>query len=291
MRWRNAIVGLLCGGGLLLPAHAEPAARPGAIEAIPFGQLSDRTLGEAGRRALAIVPEQWNHAETEHFVIHFQNTFIATPVALEAEFYFRFITADLDVKPPEGEGKSHLYLFEDAAQWAAFVRDVELEEWTGAVNIGGELFVPRNPKIRFKGHALGHEVSHLLVNRYLGRHLPLWLGEGYAEDVGLRGYIAFNRARGYGARPWSAALENPLPLRELTALQSYPAGGEIGRFYLQSYKLVRFLNPFGQQERFRKLLRECAGGTPFESALSRAYGTRWSSLSDLEEDFQKELAR
>jgi len=279
--------------GVLFPAslHAEPSSRPGAIEAIPFEQLSDRALGAAGQRALAIVPEQWNHAETDHFVIHFQSSFIATPVAVEAEFYYRFITNDLGVKPPEGGSKNHIYLFEDVNQWAAFVRTVELEEWTGAVKIEHELFVPRNPKIRFKGHALGHEVAHLLVHRYLGTHLPLWLEEGYAEDVGLRAHIAFHRARGYGARPWSAALENPMPLSELTTLQAYPATEEIGRFYLQSYRLVRMLNRFGEEERFRKLLKQCAEGTPFERALSDAYGSRWSSLRDLEEDFKKELAR
>ena len=35
--------------------------------------------------------------------------------------------------------------------------------------------------MKWKGNTLGHEVTHLVVDRFFGAGVPLWLNEGYAE--------------------------------------------------------------------------------------------------------------
>ncbi|HWL54221.1 MAG TPA: hypothetical protein VNQ90_17405 [Chthoniobacteraceae bacterium] len=283
-------VGLLTGGG---KAAGDGGDRLRPLKEIAFSDLSDRTIAEAGRQALAMRPEAWKHAETEHFVLHFRERSVAAPVAVEAEFYYRILLSDLKLSPTPSDGKSHIYLFDDPREWSLFASDASLEVWTGAAKIGGELFVPRDSARRFKGHELGHEIAHLIVRRHLGEHLPLWLEEGYAEEVATRGYAAFYRARGYRAKPRAGALPAPpVPLAELTARTGYPADtAEAHLFYRQAHRLAWFLNAFGDEAHFRQLLTLCAKGEPFESALRRAYGSRWASLDALEVDFLAELAR
>lgn len=285
-----AAIALFCGGA---DATGQGGDRLRPLKEVPFSHLSDRTIAAAGERALAIRPEAWLHTETEHFVLHFRHRSIAAPVAVEAEFYYRILLSDLRLTPSAFEGKNHLFLFDDLSEWATFARDVSLEAWTGAAKIGGELFVPRDPGRRFKGHALGHEIAHLIVRRHLGESLPLWLEEGYAEDLSLRGYAAFHRARGYQAKPRSGTLPAPpLPLADLTTRTGYPSDPqEALLFYRQARRLTGFLNQFGDETRFLRLLTLCAKGEAFEDALRRAYDSRWATLDALEIDFLADLAR
>lgn len=252
----------------------------------------DANLSAHGRRALAIAPESWIRDETEHFVLHFAHGFIGGPVAVEAEFYYRVITAELEIDPAKSPSKqkSHIYIFETAEGWREFIQSASLEEWTGAVSIGNDLFLPRFPEFKFKGNALGHEVAHLLVRRHLGNALPLWLSEGYAEDVSVRAYAAFFRARGYRAKPRTLMVANPMPLAELTQYTVYPAASRVIDFYRQSRQLTRFLQGETTKPQFAKFLRLMAGGEPLESALRTVYGARWLGLAGLERDFQKKYA-
>ncbi len=42
-----------------------------SLSEIEFSQLSQRDPNPLGEKALAIHPEQWKHAETDHFIYHF----------------------------------------------------------------------------------------------------------------------------------------------------------------------------------------------------------------------------
>ncbi len=275
-----------------LVAFSLLTAPVSGLEIVAFEALSDRSLGLAGRALLTYGGGEWQHAETEHFVLHFSTVAVARPVAVEAEFYYRVIMADLEVKAPPDAGKNHLYLFESAEAWKLFAQHLELEEWTGAAKIGNELFVPRLTTGRIKQHALGHEIAHLLVARFIGGRLPLWLSEGYAEDVSLRAHAAFYRARGYRAVPRTLPLEGYIPLERLTSFTHYPADPqEVLTFYRQTRRLTAFLNRFGDRKPFLDFLRRCSTGEALEPALRAAYRTRWHSLRDLEEAFRAELAR
>ena len=275
------------------PAPALPEETY-TVRIVPFDQLSDKNITVDGRRALAILPSEWKHTETEHFVIHFFHTFIAAPVSVEAEFYYRYITADLDASRPThapagGGGKVHLYLFESQEDWGAFRKTAWLEAWTGAVNIDGALFVPRYPEFKWKGNALGHEIAHLLVSRFVGTRLPLWLNEGYAEDVSSRGYAAYYRARGYKAHPKESMPPSYMPLARLTACAAYPPEAEIKTFYGESRALTAFLNANENKARFLKMFTAMAQGAPFSVAWKETYGSRWASLDAMETEFKKSL--
>ena len=274
-------------------AAAAPvfAQSPATIPIVPFERLSDTQITVDGRRSLAIRPSEWSHAETEHFILHFFHTFIAAPVSVEAEFYYRYIFADLEASTTYagGTGKTHIYLFESRDDWDAFRKTAFLESWTGAVHIDGALFVPRYPEFKWKGNALGHEIAHLMVHRFVGTRLPLWLSEGYAEDVSSRGYSAFHRARGYLSHPREAIPPGFMPLARLTTLPAYPADEEIKTFYRESRALTAFLSGEGNKARFLKMFTAMAQGAPFSLAWNDAYGSHWPSLGAMELEFKKYL--
>ena len=88
-----------------------------SLPEIEFSQLSQRDPNPLGEKALAIHPEQWKHAETEHFIYHFVHSYVATPVSVEAEFHYRVIAKELEREQPAGDIKSHIYIFERPEEW------------------------------------------------------------------------------------------------------------------------------------------------------------------------------
>lgn len=267
--------------------HSSFAA-DGALAEVPFQQLSSRELQPLGRAALAIRPGEWKHAETPNFIIHFFQSFAAAPVAVEAEFYYRVIAKELEKDTTQWERKSHIFVFETADDWAQFQRNGALDPWTGGVHSRGELFIRRDPQFRFKGNTLGHEVAHLVVDRFYGSNVPLWLNEGYAEYVSMRCYAAFQRARNYRARPLSSAVDgaNFIRLAELTNAVAYPVEVErVHAFYSESERLTRFLSAAGKPG-FATMFDALAKGARFETALAKGFGGRFPSLDALEREFK-----
>src|SRR5947209_8113222 len=80
-----------------------------SLPEIEFSQLSQRDPNPLGEKALAIHPEQWKHAETDHYIYHFVHSYVATPVSVEAEFHYRVIAKELERDQPSGDVKSHIY--------------------------------------------------------------------------------------------------------------------------------------------------------------------------------------
>ena len=179
----------------------EPADT--TLREVPLQALSDRNFTPLAQAALTIRPTEWKHAETANFVYHYFHSFIAAPVAVEAEFYYRVISKDLEKDTTQWERKGHVFIFETDEDWAAFQKKGALDPWTGGIHSGGSLFLKRDPQMKFKGNTLGHEITHLVLDRFFGSGIPLWLNEGYAEYASTICYAAFNRARGYSARPLS----------------------------------------------------------------------------------------
>lgn len=259
---------------------------------ILLASLSAQGSGEAtvhGQRALALTTQEWSQQETDHFVIYYAKDVSYRQVAVEAEFYFRFIADELGVEVRPGDGRYHIFIFENAEGWVAFSQGAKLEIWTGAVSIGRELFVPRFPEYRFKGHALAHELVHLVVNQYLPGRLPLWLSEGYAEEAALRAHGAFLRRRGYRFRPYTQAVGTPFSLEELMSFTDYPESSRVIDFYRQTRQLTAFLYHQGGRERFVKALRTIADGESFEGVLATIYPREWPSLALLEEAFAAKM--
>ena len=282
----NAITALL----LTVAASAEALATGGGggLVEVPFAKLGDRNLMPLGQAALALKANEWKHAESPNFVYHYFHSFIAAPVAAEAEFHYRVIARELEKDTTQWERKCHIFIFETPAEWAEFQSKASLDPWTGGIHAGGELFIQRNPELRWKGDTLAHEIAHLVVHRFFGNGVPLWLNEGYAEYAASRSHAAFHRARGFRARPNSRAVDPSqfLPLQELTSAATYPRDTKrVSTFYHESERLVRFLSATDKRG-FGHFFAALAQGNRLESALSKGFSNRFTSLESLERDFK-----
>src|SRR6187549_732689 len=96
---------------IALPGSAAQAG----IDALPqveFSQLSQRDSTPLGTQALGLHADEWKHGETEHFIYHYQKSFVATAVSVEAEFHFRVILKELGREAGAIREKAHIYIFE-----------------------------------------------------------------------------------------------------------------------------------------------------------------------------------
>ena len=271
----------------LLIGHSS-FSQDGALRELPFAQLSDRTLGALGQAALGIRASEWKHGETKNFAYHFFSGFIAGPVSVEAEFYYSVVSKELEKDTAQWERKSHIFIFEKPDDWAVFQQKGALDPWTGGLHCQGELFIVRDPAVKWKGSTLGHEVTHLVVHRFFGNGVPLWLNEGYAEYASSRNYAAFYRARGYSAKPRSRTLPPGqfIALSQLTSLTTYPQDVlQVSTFYAESEKLARYLSGVDKRG-FGVFFDALSKGNRFDSALGKGFGSRFSSPDALETEFK-----
>ncbi|HET9857443.1 MAG TPA: hypothetical protein VFP99_06375, partial [Chthoniobacterales bacterium] len=258
-----------------------------SLSEVEFSQLSQRDPNPLGEKALAIHPEQWKHAETEHFIYHFVHSYVATPVSVEAEFHYRVIAKQLEREQPAGDIKSHIYIFERPEEWQDFQAFGKLEPWTGGIHSAGSLFVQRNPAYKFSNNLLGHEIVHLVLHRFYTDGIPCWLDEGFAQFVSKDAHASYERARGFAAKPHSEAipLQDLIPLSILTAF-THPPSDRVRIFYDESERLVRFLVATDKPS-FLSLLDALARHQPLETALPRLYFGKFSSVATLEERFRE----
>lgn len=128
-----------------------------------------------------------------------------------------------------------------------------------------------------------HELSHIaLYDAVLGQHVPRWFNEGLAIHASKES--RFLRIRTL----WDATLSKKIiPLAELD--QSFPNERyEVSIAYAQSADFVRFLLRDADRARFESLIERVRTGTPFERALTDAYGT---DLRKLEFQWLEEIAK
>ena len=257
-----------------------------SLPEIEFSQLSQRDPNPLGEKALAIHPEQWKHAETDHFIYHFVDSYVATPVSVEAEFHYRVIAKELERDQPAGDVKSHIYIFERPEEWQQFQVFGNLEPWSGGIHSAGSLFVQRNPAYKFSNNLLGHEIVHLVLHRFYADGIPCWLNEGFAQFISKDAHASYQRARGYVSKPHSDAIapQDLIPLSVLTAA-THPFSDRVHIFYDESERLVRFLAATDKPA-FLALLDALARHQPFESALPRSYPGKFANTASLEEKFR-----
>jgi hypothetical protein len=258
-----------------------------SLPEIEFSQLSQRDPNPLGEKALAIHPEQWKHAETDHFIYHFVHSYVATPVSVEAEFHYRVIAKELEREQPAGDIKSHIYIFERPEDWQQFQVFGKLEPWSGGIHSQGSLFVQRNPAYKFSNNLLGHEIVHLVLHRFYTDGIPCWLDEGFAQFISKDAHASYERARGFAAKPHSdaIALQDLIPLNILTAA-THPPSDRVHIFYDESERLVRFLAATDKPS-FLSLLDALARHQPLETVLPRLYSGRFASVAALEERFRE----
>jgi hypothetical protein len=265
----------------------SPSPGLNSLPEVEFSRLSQRDPNPLGTKALAINPSQWKHGETEHFIYHFVDSFVVTPISSEAEFHYRVVAKELRREPPAGGIKSHLYIFQNPADWQQFQSAGKLEPWTGGIQSQGSLFILRNPNRRFSSNVLGHEIAHLMIHRYYPDGIPLWLNEGFAQFVSKGAQASYLRARNYNAKPLSQAVaaEKWIPLGTLTTM-TYPPSDQVETFYDESEKLVRFL-ALTDKASFLTFLDAVGRHQPFETALLQSFGTKFLTTAALEEKFRE----
>ncbi len=140
---------------------------------------------------------------------------------------------------------------------------------------------PRTAEATDLGEVLRHELAHVaLFDATQGRHVPLWFNEGFA--VQASGESSFQRMRTL----WDATLSKSiLPLAELD--KSFPdENQQVSIAYAESADFVRYLLRDADRARFGSLIERVRKGTPFDRALSDAYG---DSTRILEYQWREEL--
>ncbi|MEY2488242.1 MAG: Peptidase superfamily [Verrucomicrobiota bacterium] len=279
----------------ILPAAlAQSSATTTGLNALPeveFSRLSQRDPNPLGEKALGLHPEQWKHGETDHFIYHFVDSYVVTPISVEAEFHYRVVAKELQREQPPGDTKSHIYVFERPADWQQFQTAGRLEKWSGGIHSQGSLFILRGPGHKFSGNTLGHEIAHLILHRFYSDGIPCWLDEGFAQYVSKGAHASYKRARGYIAKPHSQAIamQDLIPLTALVAM-TQPPSDHVETFYDESERLVRFLASTDKPN-FLTLLDALARHQPFEAALLRVYAGKFTSVSALEEKFRDYAAK
>jgi hypothetical protein len=199
------LIWLIISAEPLIAGDATSIVGLNSLPEVEFSSLSQRDPNPHGEKALAIHPEKWKHGETDHFIYHFVNSYVITPISVEAEFHYRVVTKELQRELP-GDIKSHIYVFERPADWQQFQSVGRLEKWTGGIQSQGSLFLLRDPANKFSNNTLGHEIAHLILHRFYSDGIPLWLNEGFAQYVSKGAHASYQRARGYVAKPHSQAI-------------------------------------------------------------------------------------
>lgn len=262
-----------------------------ALTEVEFSALSQRDPNPLSEKALAINPEQWKHAETEHFIYHFVHSYVATPVSVEAEFHYRVIAKELEREQPAGDTKSHIYIFERPEDWNEFKAFGKLEPWSGGIHSAGSLFIQRDPAYKFSDNRLGHEIVHLFLHRFYTDSIPRWLDEGVAQFISKDAHASYERARRYIAKPHSESIapQDFIPVPELVTM-NYPSADRVKIFYDESERLVRFLAATDKPA-FLGLLDAVARHQPFETALGRFYAGKFPSTAALDQQFREYAAK
>jgi hypothetical protein len=261
---------------------------------LPSAALTDLDESRINRASLpplaavAIGNKAWKHAETTNFIYHFTDRPSAESVATEAEFFYRVIARELERDTTQWENKAHIFLFPSDVEWRAFQAVGQLDPRSGGIHSAGALFLKRQGPAVMNDETLAHEIAHLVVGRFFGAGIPLWLHEGFAENSAIRCRSAFFRARGYDARPRfrTVSAEYYLPVGELTGLARYPTETEkFLAFYDESEKLVRYLMSIDRKS-FATFMEGMSKGNRFETALTKAYPAKFSNLDAFEREFK-----
>ncbi len=271
---------------LLLPAvgssaehleASELAPRPPrnvAVEKLDWEELSDTNISKFGKVALAVDRDQWNHAETDNFVLHFRRITEARKVARELEFVLWFAAKKLHASPDDYQRKSHAYIFEDEQEWKQFVTETGLPEWSNSVAVGDDLFLNvryAGSSRRFDSNTLAHEATHAAVARiFQGQRWPLWLNEGFAEFMAAAGVAERkNHTLGRYLQPLPNAV---FSLEQLQNSEFYPTSHTaISQFYQSSERVVRFMMLELPEERFRRFVDSLISNGQMEAAVMEVY--------------------
>jgi len=243
-------------------------------------------LSPMGQRLLADTKFKWLHAHTTHFVIHYERKIFAAKVARQAEFFYTFIAQDLKSASDRVTGRSHIFIFRDEKDWKHFITEYEVSiEWAFSMVNGMVMYLQQADSSGGSSAILGHEMTHLVFNRFYPGRIPVWLNEGTAEWYGEFAYSAFKGIK-KSKRQVFRQINKIYPVDTLLTMSAYPEDPtEVHSFYQTSKFLVGFLQLSFPPDKFEPFLSEMANGGEIVSALQKHYAI--SSLEEFDTSFKK----
>lgn len=248
----------------------------------------DRTnLMDQGRKALTAKDFKWRHAQTQHFVMHYENAIFAQKVARMAEFFYDYISDDLKVTNDLREGRSHIFIFNTRKDWETFQQKYSENpsKWVASWVRGTEMFLQQTGGGSDAADTLGHEMTHLIINRFFDGNPPLSVNEGLAEWYEEFAYSAFKGVKKSRKQEFKR-LDKPMPLPEVLGAQKYPPTDEaVRRFYETSKYFVGFLMIRQPAEKFGPFFADLTREMPVYEALAKHYGL--ADQADVEKEFTK----
>ena len=276
-------------GPLGFSANPQPPRQVPLVEK-KLEQLSEQRLSEDGRKALAIKPENWKHAETDNFIVHYRRATEAQKVVREVEYDLWFVATTLGATRDRYSKKSHVYVFQDEDEWKQFL-DISGNplKWAASYAHGDELFLNvrgggnSGAGESFDSHTLAHETTHAVVARlFPQKRWPLWLNEGFAEYMGGASVAARKGQPGKRFERKLASAE--MPLAALEALDAYPRDpASIAQLYATSEKLVRFLMTELPKDRIAKFIEAVLAGRKLQEAVVETLRRQAQGLERLHE--------
>ena len=270
-------------------------------DAIQFEQktwdtLANHDVGRDGEIALAVRPAAWLHGETPNWVVHYRRITEAKRVALEIDFHIGFVGKFLGAKSEQLAKKGNVFVFEDEKDWKEFIGKASAEtgvsSWAASFAYGSDLFlnVREGNTGMFNSQRLAHETTHAIVARLYGhRSPPLWLSEGFAEEMSGRSVGA--RMGQFNQRALQRLQLASLTPDQLTELKVYPTEmNAVWQLYQSSEKLVRFLMTDAPADRFPKLFEAMVNGDDLATGLQKFYADKYPTYDAFKQRFAR-LAR
>jgi hypothetical protein len=268
-------------------ASAEPIGKDARLVDLGTNDFDRVCLMDQGGRTLGLKEFKWHHAQTTHFVLHYENSIFAQKVARMAEFFYDYISDDMKVTKDLRGGRSHIFIFNSKKDWDLFQSKYSENpsKWVASWVKGTEMFLQQTGGGSDAADTLGHEMTHLIINRFFDGDPPLAINEGLAEWYGEFAYAAFKGVKKSKKQEFKR-FDGAIPLPTLLAAQNYPDDEQmVRRFYLTAKYFVGFLMIERPQEKFAPFFADLTAGTPVQAALEKHYGL--SSAAALEKEFTK----
>jgi hypothetical protein len=263
-----------------------PSAENGQWVDVSLAQLDTDALTDRARQILELPDIDWKHAQTEHFVIHYEQAIFARKVARMAEFFYAYIAQDLQGAQDNVQGRSHIFIFRSEKRWREFSTAAgNVPDWTFSQVEGTAMFLQQAENTSSSGDVLAHETTHLVINRFFEKRCPLWLNEGLAEYYRQFAYSAFKGVK-KSKRAQFGRLASPFELEELLYTQLYPRDdARVQAFYATAQYFVAFLLLDHQPQAFMPFVDDLMDGMDVKLALSKHYGME--SMDDVQKRFNK----
>ena len=228
--------------------------------------------------ALSFEKELWKHAETEHFIYHFTNAKEAETVYIHAEVYYKWVKELFGISEDRWSKRAHVFVFQDEKTWKEFLARAHPTLHGDAYTNGWELFIWRDPYWLSPMKTMAHEITHVILFRFLDGPIPLFLNEGFAEFVSYRALAMQTGGNEFDIRIMQLVPnEKFIPLNELMDAKTYPQD-KIETFYRESELFARYLLLSYDSKLFYKLLREVSAGKDTAGSIREIYGLDFQTL-------------